>query len=190
MCASSPDRQAIHEELERARRAFHQLLDDAGAADLRRPTRGTRWTNQQLLFHMLFGYILIRPLLILLRIFGRLPRRVGRGFARLLNAGTKPFDVVNYLGPVAGARLLGRRRMGTAFDRVIAFLHRRLDAEREGDFGLAMPYPTRWDPFFRDVMTVADLYRYPARHFDFHRAQLTLSGRRGPLTGNGPQPRG
>ncbi|MEV8320480.1 DinB family protein [Streptomyces sp. NPDC059900] len=175
MSASSLDRQAIHEELEQARTAFHRLLDEANEADLRRLTEGTRWTNQQLLFHMLFGYILIRPLLILLRIFGRLPRGVGRGFARLLNAGTKAFDVVNYLGPVGGARVLGRRGMGTAFDRVVEFLHRRLGAEREADFALAMPYPTRWDPFFRDVMTVADLYRYATRHFDFHRAQLTLA---------------
>lgn len=154
---------------------FHRILDDASEADLRRSTEGTRWTNEQLLFHMLFGYILIRPLLVLLRIFVRLPRRVGRGFARLLDAGTKPFDVVNYLGPVGGARILGRRRMGITFDRVIAFLHQRLDAEREADLALTMPYPTRWDPFFRDVMTVADLYRYPTQHFDFHRRQLTLT---------------
>ncbi|MFE6806419.1 DinB family protein [Streptomyces sp. NPDC057681] len=176
MVTSSPlDRQAVHEELERARTTFHRLLDDADKDDLRRRTEGTRWTNEQLLFHMLFGYILMRPLLILPRIFGRLPRGVGRGFARLLDAGTRPFDVVNYLGPVGGARVLGRRRMGTVLDHVIAFLHQRLDAEREADFARAMPYPTRWDPFFHDVMTVADLYRYPTQHFDFHRAQLTLA---------------
>lgn len=175
--SSSLDRLAVHEELERVRATFHRLLDGASEADLRRPTKGTRWTNEQLLFHMLFGYILMRPLLLLIRTFGRFPRGVGRVLARLLDAGTKPFDVVNYLGPVGGARILGRRRMGTVFDRVIAFLHQRLDAEREADFALAMPYPTRWDPFFRDVMTVADLYRYPTRHFDFHRAQLTLTAK-------------
>ncbi|MER6419753.1 DinB family protein [Streptomyces sp. NPDC001137] len=169
------DRQAIHEELERTRATFHRLLDDATGADLRGPTDGTRWTNEQMLFHMLFGYILIRPLLVLLRIFGRLPLGVSRGFARLLNTGTRPFDVVNYLGPVGGARVFGRRRMGWAFDRVIASLHRRLDAEREPDLALGMHYPTRWDPFFHDVMTIADLYRYPTRHFDFHRRQLTLA---------------
>ena len=92
-----------------------------------------------------------------------------------LNAGTRPFDVVNYLGPVGGVRFFGRRRMGAAFDRVIAWLHRCLDAEREADLALAMHYPTRWDPFFQDAMTVADLYRYPTQHFDFHRQQLTLA---------------
>lgn len=76
--SSSLDRQAVHEELERVRATFHRLLDGASEADLRRPTKGTRWTNEQLLFHMLFGYILMRPLLLLIRIFGRFPRGVGR----------------------------------------------------------------------------------------------------------------
>lgn len=174
LAESLVDRQTIHEEMERARTTFHQLLDDATEADLRRPTDGTRWTNEQLLFHMLFGYILIPPLLILLRVFARLPRGARRAWARLLNAATRPFDVVNYLGPLGGAKVFGRRRMGTAFDRVIASLHRRLDAEREAGLALGMNYPARWDPFFRDVMTIADLYRYPTQHFDFHRRQLSL----------------
>ncbi len=173
--AARVDRQAIHQELERARTTFHRLLDGAADADLRRGTQGTRWTNGQLLFHMLFGYILIRPLLALLRVFGRLPRGASRAFARVLNTATRPFDVVNYLGPVGGARVLGRRRMGTAFDRVIDWLHRRLDTSREADLALAMHYPTRWDPFFKDVMTIADLYQYPTQHFDFHHRQLTLT---------------
>ena len=170
------DRQAIHSDLERVRLEFHALLDSATGTDLVKPTEGTRWTNEQLLFHMLFGYILMPPLLFLMRVFGRLPRWVGRGFARLLNAGTKPFDVVNYLGPLGGAKVFGRRRTGSTLDRVIASLHRRLDAESETGLALGMPYPTRWDPFFQEFMTVADLYRYPTRHFDFHRRQLTLTG--------------
>jgi hypothetical protein len=37
-----------------------------------------------------------------------------------------------------------------------------------------MHYPTRWDPFFQDRMTLADVYRFPTQHYDFHRRQLTL----------------
>jgi hypothetical protein len=58
--------------MERARQTFHRLLDRATVADLRRPSR-TRWTNEQLLFHMLFGYLIVRALLVLGRIFSRLP---------------------------------------------------------------------------------------------------------------------
>lgn len=34
--------------------------------------------------------------------------------------------------------------------------------------------PTRWDPFFTDYMTLADVYRFPTRHFHFHRHQLSF----------------
>jgi hypothetical protein len=46
------DRDAIAADLERARVRFHQLLAAAGPADWRKPTGETRWTNEQLLFHM------------------------------------------------------------------------------------------------------------------------------------------
>lgn len=91
------DRAPIHQNLERARATFHQLLDQATGPDLSRGSNGTRWTNEQLLFHLLFGYLIVRALLPLVRVFGRLPDRVGRLFAKVLNAASRPFDIVNYL---------------------------------------------------------------------------------------------
>lgn len=170
------DRRAIHDELEGARRTFHHLLEGATATDLRRATDGTRWTNEQLLFHMLFGYLVVQALLGLVRVFGRLPDGVGRGFARLLDSAVRPFDAVNYLGACVGARVVGARRMGGVFDWVVSRLHRRLDREAESDLRRGMHYPVRWDPFFKDVMTLADVYHYPTQHFDFHRRQLSLRG--------------
>ncbi len=38
-----------------------------------------------------------------------------------------------------------------------------------------MHFPTRWDPFFQDHMTLADVYRFAGQHFDFHARQLTLT---------------
>jgi hypothetical protein len=35
----------------------------------------------------------------------------------------------------------------------------------------SMRFPTSWDPFFTDVMTLADVYHYPTQHFDFHGAR-------------------
>jgi DinB superfamily len=168
-------RQAVHGELEAARAAFHRLVEDASAADLRRPSDGTRWTNEQLLFHMLFGYLITRALLVLARAFSRLPTGASRSFARLLNSATRPFDLVNFYGSCAGARFVGRRRLTAAFDRVIASLHRRLAAETDTGLRRGMHYPVRWDPFFKDFMTLADIYHYPAQHFGFHRDQLTLT---------------
>jgi hypothetical protein len=168
------DRQPIHDELEHARAEFHRLLDGATGPELRRPSNGTRWTNEELLFHMLFGYLVVRALLVLVRVFGRLPAGASRYYARLLDAGTRPFDVVNYLGGRVGAKIVPAARMGRRCDRVIAGLRRRLAAETEAGLGRGMHYPTRWDPFFSDYMTLADIYRYPTRHFEFHRGQLAL----------------
>ena len=69
------DRRAIHAELEAARHALHDLLAHASAADLRRGSNGTRWTNEQLLFHMVFGYLVVRRLLPLVRLVSRCRRR-------------------------------------------------------------------------------------------------------------------
>ncbi|WP_326648867.1 MULTISPECIES: DinB family protein [unclassified Streptomyces] len=168
------DRQAVYDDYERARQTFHRLLETATAANLGRATRGTRWTNKELLWHMLFGYMLVRVLLVLVRVFGRLPRGVGKAFARVLNAATVPFHFINYLGPVGAAKVCGPRWMAAMFDRVIGSLRRRLAGESEADLARGMHYPVRWDPFFRDFMTLADIYRYPTQHFDFHRRQLTL----------------
>jgi hypothetical protein len=64
--------------------------------------------------------------------------------------------------------------MGARFDQVITALERRLDRETDSDLRRGMNYPTSWDPFFTSYMTLYDIYRYPAQHFDPHRRQLTL----------------
>ena len=58
------DRAALATDLERARVEFHRLLAEAERGDVwAEPTRGTRWTNEQLLFHMVFGYMIVQRLL-------------------------------------------------------------------------------------------------------------------------------
>ncbi len=168
------DRGSIHRDLDQAVTVLHQLLADASPTDLRRKTDGTRWSNEQLLFHMLFGYLVVRTLLPMVRAFARLPPSVSEGLARVLNASSAPFHVVNYLGSCGGALVFNRDRMGAQADRVVAGLHRRLDSESEADLRRGMHFPLRWDPYFQDWMTVADVYRYATLHFDAHREQLTL----------------
>jgi hypothetical protein len=53
------DKQTVHDDMDRARASFRELLDGASDADLRRPSNGTRWTNRKLLFHMLLGYLIM-----------------------------------------------------------------------------------------------------------------------------------
>ncbi len=71
-------------------------------------TAGTGWTNQQMLFHMLFGHLSVSTLLRLVRPFGRLPDGFGVVFARALNSATLPFHVINYLASCGGG-LVPRR---------------------------------------------------------------------------------
>lgn len=46
---AEPSSQDIAVEMERARRTYQQLLAGAPPTDLRRPSVGTRWTNEQVL---------------------------------------------------------------------------------------------------------------------------------------------
>ncbi len=173
---SAVDRAEIGAALKRACVDFHGLLDEAERNDAwTKPTHGTRWTNEQLLFHMVFGYMIVQRLRILVKVFSRLPDSISRGFACILNATTRHFDAINYYGSCAAALVYNRHRMGAKMDRVIASLQRSLARESEDDLYRGMHFPTRWDPFFNDRMTLEDVYRFPGRHFDFHKRQLTLT---------------
>ena len=167
----------IAAEMERARVDFHHLLGHATSAELRAGSDGTKWTNEQLLFHMLFGYLLVNNLLLLVKAFTRLPRGVSKAFAATLNAATKPFHVVNYVGSLGGARVLGHARMERLMDFVIGRLQRSVMAASEDNLNRGMHFPVGWDPYFNDYMTLRDVYHYPTQHYDHHRRQLTLAAR-------------
>jgi len=158
----------------RACSTLREALAHARDEDLRRRSSGTRWTNEELLFHMVFGYMVVLALLPLVKLFGHLPPVLGKGFARLLNACTGPFDVVNYWGSRAAALVFNRNRMLRKLERVTDALARHLARESERSLALTMAFPTRWDPFFAERMTLADVYGYPTLHFDFHAKQLSL----------------
>lgn len=86
-----------------ARQEFHAMAaaipEHGGAA----PSHNPGWTNGEVLFHVLLGFILVLPLARLLVLFGYLPRGWGRAFAGLLNLATPLFHRVNALGPRAAA---------------------------------------------------------------------------------------
>ena len=81
MAEPMTDRAAQSADLERARTDFHHLLGLVGGDEWDKPTSGTRWCNEQLLFHMVFGYMVVQRLLILVYVFSRLPDCASRGFA-------------------------------------------------------------------------------------------------------------
>ncbi|MCZ9882362.1 DinB family protein [Arthrobacter sp. B2a2-09] len=169
-----PAREACLAGYRRALLELNSWLENASSSDLKRKSNGTRWTNEELLFHMVFGYMIVRSLLPLVRVMSRLPRSWGRGFAAILDATTGPFDWVNFWGSRAAAIVYDRHRMGRKLEKTITALGRRLERETPGSLARSMPFPTRWDPFFTADMTLADVYAYATLHFDFHAKQLSL----------------
>jgi hypothetical protein len=170
------DRVALATDLERARADFHHVMSLVNDDEWDKPTSRTRWTNEELLFHMVFGYIFVqRGLLRLVRIFGRLPDWISRWYMAVLNAATAPFDRINFYGTRAAAVVYNRKRMAAELDRVIDALQRSLAREDDGALQRGMHFPARWDPYFRDYMTLADVYQYMGEHYDHHRRQLTLA---------------
>ena len=76
--------------MRRAQAAFRQLVTGSSGLELRRHSNGTRWTNRQLLFPMVLGYVAVRTLIPLVHALGRLGHSRGVA-AAVLNAGHYPF---------------------------------------------------------------------------------------------------
>ena len=172
---SHVDREAVVADLLECRADLRRLVESADPSRLHSPSVGTAWTNEQLLFHMVFGFLIVRRLLPLVRLVSALPSWVGRWFARLLNAGARPFHRVNYAGPCAAALVFNRTRMAGLCDRTVDHLVASLRREPESRLARGMPFPTGWDPYFQPFMTLADVYAYPVLHYRHHRAQLALT---------------
>lgn len=168
-------KESLLAELEAARFTFHALLDSLSDQELKQPSANPAWTNQQILFHMAFGYFLIPSLIGIVWIFGRLPDVFSKTFASLLNSVTRPFNAINALGPQGGGRVLGRQALGAIFDAVYMLIVELLRQLPEDELRRGMHYPTQWDPLFRDYMTMAEIFRFPMIHFYFHVRQITRS---------------
>ncbi len=159
---------AILAELEDSHLTFHALLQSLSEEDLQRVSHNAPWTNKQILFHMMFGYLLLPSLIGLVLVFGRLPKPFSKWFAMLLNLGTAPFNVINSLGPRGGGRIFTRQGLGKIYDMVFALIVNLLHLLPDAELKRGMHYPTKWDPLFRDYMTLEEILRFPMRHFYFH----------------------
>jgi hypothetical protein len=86
---------------------------------------------------------------------------------------------VNYLGSCGGAFVFRGARLSWLGDRTLAALHRHLDRETDQTLSRTMHFPVGWDPYFKEYMTLRDVYHYPTQHYYHHRRQLTLPKERG-----------
>lgn len=163
----------ISADLREVGRQFHALLDSLSQEDWDKSSRNPAWTNGQLVYHMLFAFMLIPALFWLIGFWSRLPRWASRAFAALLDLSTPIFNRVNALGPRGQERVFGRPRASRILDRRLASIQRRADSLPPDRWHTGMHYPRRWDSTFGDFMTFEDLFAYPGAHFRKHLGQLS-----------------
>lgn len=163
----------VRSDLESSSCRFHMLLDSLSQDDWDTPSLNPAWTNGQLVYHILFAFMLVPSLFWMIRFWSRLPDSWSRRFARMLDFSTPLFNRVNALGPRGQARLLGRNRASAIFDRVHRTILRNLDSIHGERWHAGMHYPRRWDPTFREFMTFEDLLAYPSEHFAHHVRHLS-----------------
>lgn len=154
---------------------FCAIASSAGGAELDAPSRGTRWTNRQLLFHMWFGQRIARAFIPVFGILGRLPRPVAVGYARLLSALTGPYNWINYIAPVGGAELVGAERVMRWMRADTERLVRWATSATNQQLRLTAPVPADWDPNFQPEMTRLDILDWAPKHYRHHRTQLSLT---------------
>jgi hypothetical protein len=164
---------AIRAELEATRKTFHMVLTSFSENDFRRKSRNPDWTNGEILTHMTFGFIVLNALLPMVRLWGHLPKWTSKIFASTLNAFTTPFNWVNAHGARLQARVFTYQRIGRVYDWVHFSLTKQLEGIKDEEWERGMHYPSRWDPYFHDFMTIRELFHYPIRHFIFHMEQLS-----------------
>ena len=165
----------VGDEMARVGGDFRGIIGGASRDGLRRRSDGTRWPNRQLLFHMVLGYLVVRTVLPLVRVLGRLGH--SRAFAATLNAGHRPFHVINYAGVLCGRADPDYARHGRiARPDPARIATQPLRRDRHGP-GVTVHFPTAWDPYFTPTMSVLDVYHFATQHFDHHRRQLTLRER-------------
>lgn len=173
MVASDDTGARVRLELGRSRCEFNALLDSLSEADWDAPSLNPAWTNGQLVYHMLFAFMLVPALFWMIRFWSRLPSGYSRRFAQILDFSTPLFNRVNALGPRGQARVFGRKRAAAIFERVYHSMLRKVDSLHGDQWSRGMHYPRRWDPTFGDFMRFEDLFGYPTAHFRRHMRHLS-----------------
>jgi hypothetical protein len=153
---------------------FGRIVSTVRPAELDGPTLGTRWTNHQLLFHMVLGQNIALTSIPLFGAFSRLPPGASRAWSAVLEAGSGPYDWVNWAGAVAGARLMGTGAMARMMDRTTRTILGWYDRAGAEDLARGMSVPPSWDPYFSEWMDRRDILEWAPKHYRHHRAQLTL----------------
>ncbi|WP_236641075.1 hypothetical protein [Glutamicibacter sp. HZAU] len=78
-------REQIAASYRRDAAALAGLLSGADRSSLAKHSEGTRWSNEQLLFHMVFDYMVVRALIPLVHLLIKCPPWIRSAFCAVLN---------------------------------------------------------------------------------------------------------
>jgi hypothetical protein len=165
----------VVEKLETTRIQFIEIAENISEEELKRISKNIGWTNNEILAHILFGFIITNVLLPGVIIFGNLPKVLTQPFAMLLNSLTKPFNFINKLGARAQGKVFTEKRLVYLIDKTIKSIENRVKHIKNEDWQKGMYYPNKWDSNFDEFMTLEKLMNYPKNHFEFHKTQLLLN---------------
>lgn len=164
-------------EYEKTHQDFHSLLNSISEEDLKKKSLNSGWTNGEILFHMLLGFIILYSLIPLTRIFGKLPKSFSKVFAALLNLSTPLFNWMNALGARGGGTIFNQSKTSKRFNKTYDALIRKLNSINDDEWNKGMHYPTKWDSLFDDYMTLEKLFYFPLKHFKYHLKQINTGSR-------------
>lgn len=158
-------REALRQEIEETRAAFHALLAAVPDAALHLPSDNPAWTVGEVLYHMS-----VAP-----RMLGRDAKMItGQNWAFRLIPLIVPKGLFNWLNQELtkyGARRLSREFLAEEYDKAHAMTLRMLAAVADSDFEKRVHYPD-WDPLLSGEVTLEKLFHYVKAHFDSHEGQL------------------
>lgn len=172
---TKPDSDPVKADLLWIAADFRNILLGASDDELDLPSIGTRWTNRQLLFHMVLGQNITLAGIPLLGLFSHLPPPASRTWSRLLDSCARPYNWVNWAGSAAGGRVLKPAGMLRMMDRTTAVIVNWYGHANQDALGRGMTMPTAWDPYFMPWMSRRDVLEWAPKHYRHHRAQLSLT---------------
>jgi hypothetical protein len=166
--AAGPLHDALRAELEATRQAFHALLATLTPADWNRPSRNQAWTTGEVLWHIT-GYLFMIPEQLAWLQTGTFPDMTGET-ADELNRG-------NISQTRSGAEAQTFDTIARTYEAGHATTLAALAHVRDDEWQRGVRMPDMGPTFTGEYRTIEALFRYHARHFAEHAAQIaTLPG--------------
>ncbi len=161
--AESEMHHALSTELDATRQAFYALVAALTPADWTRPSANPAWTIGEVLWHIT-GYLFLIPQQLIWLQSGSFPDLTQRS-ADQLNRG-------NVLQTRAGAQRQTFRSIVQAYEEGHAATLAALQTVRDDEWQIGIRMPDMGPSFRNEYRTIEALFRYHARHFAEHVAQL------------------